>query len=215
MGKCILVCAGDFVPVEIEKNENDIVIAVDGGLRYCLQQSLMPDYIIGDFDSLENEYFDFVTAFEEDHPENVRKLPREKDDTDTIAAVKYGFELGFLNFHIYGALGGDRLEHTMANLQTLLFIKNRGGKGYLLDHSSMITVLKNERVTLGEKGPAYVSLFAIEGTAKGVTLQNMKYEITDAMLTADYPLGISNELIGVNPTIEVKDGSLLMILRWL
>lgn len=211
MAKCILMCAGDYVPLEIEKNKEDILIAVDNGFKYCLQQSLKPDYVIGDFDSLEGEYRELIDSLEEEY---CIKLPKEKDDTDTIAAVRLGLKLGYKSFHIYGAMGGRRMEHTLANLQTLLYIKNQGANGYLLDDNSMVMVLQNEKVTLNETGPGYLSLFAMGGSAKGVSISGMKYNLDKAQIDSDFPIGISNEFIGEYPTIEVEKGSLLAVLRW-
>lgn len=211
MAKCILMCAGDYVPLEIEKREGDILIAVDNGFKYCLQQSLRPDYVIGDFDSLDHEYQELVDSLDS---ECCIRLPKEKDDTDTIAAVKLGLELGYKSFHIYGAMGGKRMEHTLANLQTLLYIKNQGANGYLLDDSSMVMVLQNEEVTLHEKGPGYLSLFAMGGQAEGVSISGMKYNLENAQIRSDFPIGISNEFVGEYPTIEVKNGALLAVLRW-
>lgn len=211
MAKCILMCAGDYVPLEIEKNEGDILIAVDNGFKYCLNQSLRPDYVLGDFDSLDSNYQELVDDMPQDY---CIRLPKEKDDTDTIAAVKLGLQLGYKSFHIYGALGGKRMEHTIANLQTLLYIKNHGANGYLLDETSMTMVLQNEKATLNEKGPGYLSLFAMGGMAKGVSIQGMKYNLDHADICSDFPIGISNEFVGECPIIEVEKGALLVIIRW-
>ena len=212
MAKCILMCAGSYEPLEIEKQDGDYLIAVDGGFRYCLEQSLQPDLVLGDFDSVEPEYLEIIQQVPQ---EQSITLPVQKDDTDTLAAVKVGLDKGYRSFHIYGALGGSRMEHTLANLQTLLYLKNRGAKGYLLDKDCMVFLIQNETVTLGEKGPAYLSLFAMGGDAKGVTIKNMKYDIEDVVISSDYPVGISNEIIGTEPTISVEDGTLLAILRWM
>lgn len=211
MAKCILICAGSYEPLEIEKQESDFLIAVDGGFRYCIEQSLQPDLVLGDFDSVEPDYLEIIRQI----PDQQRlTLPTEKDDTDTLAAIKIGLEKGYRSFHIYGAMGGSRMEHTLANLQVLLYLKNHGAKGYLLDKNCMVFLLQNESVTLGERGPAYLSLFAMGGDARGVTVRNMKYEVENTTITADYPVGISNELIGEEPTISVEQGTLLAILRW-
>ena len=88
MGKCIIVSAGHFVPVEIISEKDDIVIACDAGLEHCLRVDVRPDYIIGDFDSLDPEYLDMVNEMRGSDPEKVITLPHEKDDTDTLAAIK-------------------------------------------------------------------------------------------------------------------------------
>lgn len=214
MGKCIIVCAGTFVPVEIIPEEDDVVIACDAGLEHCLQVDLRPDYIVGDFDSLDPEYLDMVNEIRENEPDKVITLPCEKDDTDTLRALRLGLDKGYRDFRIYGALGGERVEHTIANIQCLIFLKEHGAKGYLLDDVSMTTVICNETVELNAQMTGYLSVFAVNGRAAGVTLKNLKYELEDETVTSGYPVGVSNEFIGKSAEVTVKNGMLLVIVNW-
>ncbi len=106
MSKCIIMCAGEFEPLQIEKEEDDFVIAADNGLSYLLELGILPDIVIGDYDSLSPEGQRTLRELEETQPERVVHLPVEKDDTDTMAAVREGLARGYDAFYLYAALGG-------------------------------------------------------------------------------------------------------------
>lgn len=212
-GKCIVICAGDFMPVEIKKKEGDYVIAVDGGYLYSKILEIAPDLIIGDFDSVTEVEKEEISAMMRTYKERIVELNPCKDDTDTLAALRIGLEKGYRNFHIYGAMGG-RLEHTIANIQCLHFLKNRGAKGYIMDEACMLTLIQNETVTFHKETEGFLSLFSLNEKAKGVTIKNMKYPLEKAELTNDFPIGISNEFIGEAGEVTVEEGTLLAVVRW-
>ena len=233
--RCIIICAGDLEISQIPLKEDDLVIAVDGGYMYCRVLEIMPDVVIGDFDSLEEPYASEVRQLEaacvsETCEPNgmcaaeagglhvvrdvrVIRLEREKDDTDTMAAIRFGLQAGCGEFHLYAAMGG-RLEHTIANLQSLLFLKRNGAKGYLWDAFSMTTVICNESISFRKSMEGVLSVFAMNGDAKGVTETGLKYELHGDVLENSFPRGISNEFIGEEATVSVEDGSLLILARW-
>lgn len=213
-GTCIIIGAGDLTVGSIPYNpETDYVIAADGGLMYCEVLEVEPDLIIGDFDSLEGNYQQAVEEISREFPEKVLTLPVEKDDTDMLAAVKYGLELGYRNFRLYGANGG-RLEHTIANIQLLKYLKSQDAVGYMMDGQGMILLAQNETIRFRDSMEGYVNIFSINEKAHGVTIHGLKYELEQATLTNDMPLGISNEFIGVGSEITVEDGTLLIIVNW-
>ena len=211
--KCIIVAAGDLTVGEITKNEGDLVIAVDGGLDYCSFLQLEPDLILGDFDSVSENSAAIINKLAAQIPERIFRLPREKDDTDTLAALKEGLRRGYRDFRIYGGTGG-RLEHTLANVQCLLYLKKQGACGYLMDGHGMILVLENETVHFRKGLEGYFSLFALSKEAKGVTIEGMKYPLDKAVLNNDFPLGISNEFTGQESFVAVEQGQLVCIIRW-
>lgn len=212
-GKCIVIGAGDLTVGSISVKEDDMVIAVDGGLNYCSLLNVEPDRILGDFDSVGQEQKKILLKLTEQIPDRVIVLKPEKDDTDMLAALKLGLEFGYTSFHIYAATGG-RLEHTIANIQCLLYLKNHDAVGYLMDGSGMIFVMQNEEVRLRNTLEGYLSIFALGKSAKGVTIKGMKYELNQDTLTNDYPLGISNEFIGKEACIRVEDGEVVCILSY-
>lgn len=212
-GKCIIIGAGDLTMGELALQEEDYVIAVDGGLSYCGILAVEPDLIIGDFDSVNEQEKLAIKTLQRQVPERIVELQPEKDDTDMLAAIKYGLELGYTDFRIYAGTGG-RLEHTFANIQCLLYLKNHGATGYLVDGTGMILVLQNEAVHLNKSLEGYMSLFALGRKAKGVTIQGMKYPLKDYTMTNDFPIGISNEFIGEEAVISVEEGELVCMISY-
>ncbi|MCD7807089.1 MAG: thiamine diphosphokinase [Lachnospiraceae bacterium] len=213
-GSCFIIGAGDLTVGSIPYHkEKDYVIAADGGLLYCGILGIEPNLVIGDFDSLDEELTGAVEELERTAPERVRRLPKEKDDTDMMAAVREGLALGYRRFYMYAACGG-RLEHTLANIQIMKYLKNRNAEGFICDGGSMYLLVQEEEIALKETLEGYINIFCMGDEALGVTVQNLKYEMKDVDLTDDFPLGISNEFIGKPATISVKQGTLLVMIDW-
>lgn len=215
--KCIVIGAGELQPEALQPCPIDwengaYVIAVDGGLAYCRQMNIEPDYIIGDFDSVSKEEQQAVRLLEQREPQRVKRLKPEKDDTDMIAALRHGLECGYRNFDIYAGMGG-RLEHTIANLQSLIFLKEHGARGCLLDAGLSCFVLRNEEVDFKAGQQGYLSLFSMGERAEGVTIRGMKYPLEHAAVTNSFPIGIDNEFMGQPAKISVENGMLLIIVR--
>lgn len=212
--KCILFCAGEFDADSMlltagcdELNaDGNIVIAVDGGLSYCRQLKLVPDIIIGDFDSASLEDRKYSDNAEDEF--EVVRLPKEKDDTDTVAAIRQGLELGCKEFVLYGATGG-RIDHYFANIQALLLIKHKGGNGLIVGRDFDIFVIENETFTLKARDKGTVSLFVLGDKAENVTIKGLYYEVENVELTNDYPIGVSNEFCGKEAVISVGNGALV------
>ena len=129
MKKCIIFCAAAFDKLAAPIEKEDYILAADGGLRHLEKAGLKPNGIIGDFDSLGYE------------PEGAEVFPVEKDDTDAMLAAKKGLELGFQEFYFYGSLDGPRLDHTIANFQTLQYLADRGAVAYLIGIDYIVTVV--------------------------------------------------------------------------
>lgn len=211
MNTCIIIGAGDLALMNIEIKEGDLCIAADGGYAHCKRLGICPNLIIGDMDSLNEELQENVEEIERNSPEKIIRLCPEKDDTDTLAALKAGMERGYKSYRLYGAMGG-RIEHTIANIQCLVYLKNHGADGYILDEGISISVIKDAKAVFGNKMEGCLSLFALGEKAEGVTITGMKYPLKNATITNGYPIGISNEFIGKESMVAVNDGMLLMIL---
>lgn len=199
MQTCVIFCAGGFEKLAEPVRPGDYVLAADGGLAHLQKLGMTPDGIIGDFDSLG-----YV-------PRDARVFPVEKDDTDAMLAVRQGLALGYRRFVIYGGLDGPRLDHTMANFQTLQFLTEHGARGYLAGNTYMATVIKNEKVCFPAEAEGILSVFCMGADAEGVTLRGLKYPLTGGKLTAGIPLGVSNHFTGQEACIEVCSGSLLLL----
>ena len=197
--ECYIIAAGDFHGFYQEPDDSDYIIAADAGYKICCENNIIPDLVLGDFDSLGEV---------PKHP-NVMELPVEKDDTDTMYAIKLGLERGYKNFFLYGGLGGDRADHTIANLQTLLFVAKRGGRCWIFGSHHVWTVIRNDSIRL--EGQGNVAVFCPDGRAEGVSLKGLKYELDNAVVTSDYPLGVSNCMAAQEAEIGVTNGALLIM----
>jgi len=197
--RCIIFCAGGFDGLALPVEKDDYIIAADGGFAHLEKLGITPNAVLGDFDSLG-----YV-------PENANVFPVEKDDTDTMLAIRHGLGKGCREFLIYGALDGPRLDHTVANFQALQFLADRGATGYLIGLTQIATVIKNETVCFPTEAQGILSLFCTGADSKGVTLQGLKYPLEKGTLTSGFPLGVSNHFTGVPSKITVTDGSLLLL----
>lgn len=210
MRRCIIIGAGELNVSKILVREDDYVIAADGGYIYCKALEIVPDLILGDFDSIGEKEAEELAGIQKIDPKRLIVLPVEKDDTDMLAAIRAGLQEGCREFHIYGGQGG-RVEHTIANIQCLKYLKECGAAGYLIDDSGMILVAKDETIRFHEETKGLLSLFSMGDRAEGVTLSNLKYELQDAVITNSYPIGISNEFVGKEASVTVKSGTLMII----
>ena len=197
--RCFIVGAGEYSSL-VTPDENDYIIAADGGYAELDFRGITPNLVVGDFDSLGEL---------PNHP-NIIQSPVEKDDTDMMTAVKAGISRGFVEFIIDGALGG-RLDHTIANIQTLVYLLHNKAKGYLLGRDMSATAISNGSIAFTADAIGRVSVFSISGNAQGVTISGLKYPLDNGTLAYDYPLGVSNEFIGKTARISVKDGILLVM----
>lgn len=212
-GKCILIGAGDLTISEIPVGENDLCIAVDGGYEYCKLLEITPDYILGDFDSVSEKEAGAIAEIAKTEEDKVIILPVEKDDTDMLAAIKLGLSEGYQSFHIYGGMGG-RIEHTIANIQCLLYLKEHNAVGYLMDGTGMILAAKEEEISFQDSLEGYMSLFSM-GDKAIVSIENMKYLLREQEITNSFPLGISNEFVlGIKGKVTVHEGAVMMIVSW-
>ena len=210
MDRCIVIGAGELTVPGIEVKDGDFVIAAGAGFSHCERLGIEPDLIVGDFDSLKEGDGEALEEIRRREPERILTLPSEKDDTDMLAAIRVGLEKGCREFFLYGGLGG-RLGHTIANIQCLNYLKERGASGYLTDASGLIQVAKNETIRFEKRETGWLSLFSLGEKAEGVTLRGLKYELTDAVVTNSFPIGVSNEFIGKEAAVTVRNGTLLIL----
>ena len=199
MKNCVIFCAAGFTGLAGPIRAGDLVIAADGGLKHTQTLGITPDVILGDFDSLG-----FI-------PEGANVFPVEKDDTDSMLAVRHGLKEGCDTFFLYGSLDGPRLDHTVANLQTLCFLADHGARGYLVGLQYMATALRNGTLEFPETASGILSLFCLGRDAEGVTLKGLKYNLEKGILTSGFPLGVSNHFLGEKASVTVEQGTLLAI----
>ena len=178
----------------------DFVIAADRGFDSLMAYGVKPDLAVGDFDSLGRR---------PEH-DNIIELPVEKDDTDMAFALRKGLELGYRRFVLLGGVGG-RLDHTLANMQLLDFLTSQGAQGFLAGDKLIATAVRDKCFAFPEtmKGP--LAVFCNSGRAEGVNMTGVKYALEDAVITGDFPVGVSNQFLGEAGAISVKQGSLVLM----
>ena len=196
---CFIFGAGPFYGLPVPPAPEDLIIAADGGYRHCLAAGLTPQLLLGDFDSLGTPPAGCT----------IQTFPVEKDDTDSMLALKEGLGRGFRTFHLYGGTGG-RMDHTLANLQGLCYLAEHGARGYLYDEHFVFTAVKNGSLALPSREEGIFSVFCLGADAQGVSIRGGKYPLTDYTLSAAFPLGVSNHFIGQPVEVSVREGCLLI-----
>ena len=199
--RCVVISGGDFSPVS-GISPDDFVIACDRGYVYCERLGLRPDLIISDFDS-------YSGPVDSEIPLN--RFVSEKDDTDTMLAVRYAVEHGFHELLLCCALGG-RLDHLIANLQSLVFAQKHGLPAVLLSEDTEIRTLAGGALRIPRREDRSLSVFALDGPWRGVCITGAKYPLANAELLPSFPLGVSNTWAGEEAVISVEEGILLIVL---
>lgn len=203
MGRCVVVGGADIRDYDAIRErlcENDYVVFCDSGLRHLESLGVRPSLIVGDFDSHENPHLAVETIV----------LPCEKDDTDTVFAVREALRRGFEDFLLVGVVGA-RLDHSLGNVSVLLYLDSLGKKGCILDDYSEMEIVSKEPVLVSDAYP-FFSLLNISGCAGGITIADAKYPLTEAEITCEYQYGISNEVLpGKTARVSIRTGRLLLI----
>lgn len=200
MKKCVIFAGGTDFGASPVIFPDDLVIAADAGYEACRARGITPQLAVGDWDSLGDVDIECQRV----------DLPVDKDDTDTLAAIRIGIDRGFEEFHICCGTGG-RIDHTIANMQCLVFLAKQRKRGFLYDESSVITAVTDGEVRFAASAKGGIGIFAADGTAQGVTIKGLKYTLENAVLTADFPVGVSNSFIGQESVAAVKKGTLYVV----
>lgn len=203
MKRCVIVGGADinnYGFIREKLSADDYVVFCDSGLKHLEQLQVRPGLIVGDFDSHENPHLDVETIV----------LPCEKDDTDTVYAVKEALSRGFDDFLLIG-VAGARLDHTLGNVSILLYLDSLGKKGFIIDDYSEMEIVSDKPVSICDRY-AFFSLLNITGCAKGITITGAKYPLDGGEISCEYQYGISNQVLpGKTAVVSVKCGKLLLL----
>ena len=163
------------------------IIGADAGVKHLERLGARPDLIVGDFDSLGH-----VPVFP-----NIEVCPVEKDDTDSMIALKHALTLGFGRIFLFGALGGRRLDHTLANIQALAYARAHGAECFLFGEGCALTAISDgDALRFDGRYSGDFSAFCHGPDASGVTERGLYYSLDGAELTSFFPLGVSNSFTG-------------------
>lgn len=204
MKKYVIVAGGDYSPLSIIKGEY-FLIACDKGYEYVEKQGVVPDLVVGDFDSCKKAIPSDVA---------VLKLPVHKNDTDTMYAVRHAVAKGATEIVLTCATGA-RLDHTVANVQCCIYCLKNGVEASIIDAETEIYFVKNGTRTIEKKEGFSLSVFAVSEKCVGVSIKGAEYELDSAVVENSFPIGVSNAWLADKAEISVENGLLMVVLSGL
>ena len=198
---CVIAGGGE---ARFPDTKDAFVIAADSGYNRCVENNIAPDLLVGDMDSIKG-------SDASDIP--IVRAPCEKDDTDTMLAIKIGFERGYRDFVLTGVTGGKRLDHTLAAISSLEYIADHGGEGCIIDSSCKMFVQTEGTRRYEGRGAGYISVFSLTDSSR-LAMRGLKYGGEDITVTRDFPLGVSNNFREEYGEIQVYEGKILVIIEY-
>lgn len=200
MKNCVILAGGDICG-RVEIPEDALVICADCGYRYAAEHGIVPDILLGDFDS-----------WTETLPEAVEQIrfPVEKDETDTVLAVYCGRDRGCTEFFLYGVFGGTRPEHSVANIQLLYHMALQGLHGQLIHGDTRVTVQLPSTVRYPQY-EGHFSVFSLTERTEGLTMKGVYYPVENGVLENTFPLGVSNHITEPYAEVSFAKGALLVM----
>ncbi len=196
--RCVIFtayCEGD---PDYHMQEDDFILCADAGWRLANRMGIVPDLVIGDFDSSQAPEAGAVERF-----------PVMKDDTDTMLCLKQGLRMGYDRFLILGGFGG-RVDHTLANIQTMDYAAHRGAEIVMQDGYVRAQAVREGSADIPRR-PGELSVLSLSDKCEGVDISGAVWCLKDASLTNDFPLGVSNDYAQDIVKIRVKKGTLLIV----
>lgn len=215
MKKTVIVTGGglsiDFVRESLLSYKPQLIIASDRGIMALYELDILPDYLVGDFDSGEEGVISYYRSlFAAEGRPIIRGFSSEKDETDTDLALSLAISLGSSEILILGATG-TRLDHTMANVGLLAKALEAGVSCFLADPYNVISLHDESFVMKKRSFPhPFFSFLAFGGMVKGLSIKGAKYELSDAFLNPASNLCISNEFLDNDVSVTLKEGRLLL-----
>jgi thiamine pyrophosphokinase len=192
---------------------DDYLIAADGGANHLLKMGILPEIVIGDLDSIDEDTLFKLTNAEV----NIEQYSEDKDETDIELALRYAVELHPSVILIVGALGG-RLDQTLANLSiltdlTLSGIDIRLDDGVEEAFFCRASVTKGGQVEVRGRSGETVSLIPWNGPVEGVVTEGLRWPLYGETLFSNQSRGVSNVLLGETASIRIQSGLLLIVHR--
>ena len=206
-----LIVTGGNVNTELlkkilEENKFETIIAADKGLEALNKINVMPNYIIGDFDSVNKTT---LNQYENKNIE-ITYLKPEKDFTDTHMAIKLAIEKRAKHITIIGATG-TRMDHTLANIHALNEALQNNVPTEIINENNRIMLINKKAKLIKNTNYKYVSIIPLTTKITGVTLKGFKYNIENTTINLGESIGVSNEQIEQEALIEIKEGIAILI----
>ena len=214
-GTAVVVCSGeikDYGKYGGYFNDADFVICADGGAVHLREFGIVPDILLGDFDSISSEDLNFYStsiSTKNNVKTEIIKHPAEKDKTDSEIAVLLAVEKGYKRIYLIGATG-KRLDHTLANIFLSVRMIEQGVVCSIVDeHNELVAI--DDSITLNRDDSSKVSIIPITGKITGVTTKGLYYKLFDADIEFGTTLGVSNEFASDRAEITINSGTAIVI----
>lgn len=195
----------DSKELEREIKSSDYIICADGGGEFAYNNGIIPNYLLGDFDSINQGILDFFKA----KAIEIIRYPKDKDYTDTEICVYKALELGCMDISIIAGIG-SRIDHSLGNIGLLHLISQRGGRGCIVSKNSSIYLCRDSIQLRGSIGDI-VSIIPFQGNAYGLKSSGLKFQLNNTNIEFGRPIGISNEMTDKKCSIEITNGEILVI----
>lgn len=205
----VIIANGDIKDLRYIKEiiQNKYIICADGAAKYLRQLNIIPNLLVGDFDSINSNDLSWM----KEKGVSYEKFPSRKDQTDTELALEYAFKISPKPkcIIIIGALG-SRQDHSLANIMLLYNILQQGIEGKIINEDNEIMITKSHVSVKGKIGEL-LSIIPLSPIAKGVTLEGLEYPLKNRDIPMGSTLGISNVFAENYAHIFIKEGVLLII----
>ena len=201
---CCIFAGGDLEISDADRLDisRSYIICADSGYKHIRSIGIKADVVVGDFDSYHGEL--------PDDAEVIRTVP-EKDDTDTLMAVKIAIDRGYKHIKLYGALGGERFDHSIANIQTMLYAHENGAEMTICGRDILKLQTAEDGPRLYPRSSGYFSVFAITERVKIRYLRGVKYPLEKYEMLRSFPIGVSNEITDEMALLSIDEGIALVI----
>ena len=209
--KAIIIGASVISDTDMDNLKKDCedayIVAADAGMEQCMAGDIKPDLWVGDMDSAGDNMLAVVKSIYPDM--KIETCSPIKDDTDMAIAVKKAVEKGCKEITVYGGLKGDRMDHSLANIQLLHHFKLEDINLKMISDSTEMYCLMNEDRKYDKTKTGMISLFSLTDKSD-ISIKGLYYEY-EGVLKNSYALGVSNEFCGKEACVTVKDGVVLVV----
>jgi len=185
---------------------SDFFICCDGGIKYFYECGIVPNVIVGDFDSAKEKYIDYFKKLGVEF----KTFPMEKDYTDMELGLRYALDLGVDEIFIFGGIG-SRFDHSLTNAHILKKAYDKNVLAWLINENNKICIV-GDYIRLSGKNGDLVSLIPFTTNVLGVTTKGLKYQLSDSVMKIGDSIGVSNVMLGKECEIFVSEGLLFVIM---
>lgn len=204
--KAIIFSNGQILDYNLIKmNDYDLIICCDGGVKHTKRLNVIPDYILGDFDSAPKD----IVEYYKNLGVKFKSVSSHKDETDTELGLNFAIKLGAKSIDLYGATG-TRLDHTLSNIHTLMIALKNSVEAKIINENNIIHLIDKQIVFKNKKGKT-ISLIPLSTEVTGIVTQALEYPLNDETLLIGLSRGVSNVIQADEAKVTIKSGYLIVI----